>query len=253
MKNSALYLFFLASLVSCNIYAPFQSNLGTQGILEEALKCYRDGDIACAISYYNQLSDGSLKSRQLCTAYMYKAGMGLSQLINTTQKSSGMLEALANELAPWSSTKGSDAQTAVTHCSNYKTQESGGTNEREGILFKAISIFMDCAVRIAKSDQINQNGAAGSCDHTANNIGISGNGTITKADLDSGGDNGINGNLTNEQGMCDDDANACATNLQGVSSELTGAGLGNFDTIPAGLAGAAAAAARGFIINDFTN
>ncbi|MCB0417114.1 MAG: hypothetical protein H6617_08015 [Bdellovibrionaceae bacterium] len=250
MKKNVVYLFFLVSLISCNIYAPFQSNLGTQGILEEALKCYRNGDIACAISYYNQLSDGSLKSRQLCTAYMYKAGMGLSQLITTTQKSSGMLEALANELVPWSSTKGSDAASAVTHCTNYKTQESGGTNERESVLFKAISIFLDCATRIAKSDQINQSGNAGTCDNTSSTSGVFNNGAITKLDLDS--DGGVDGDLAGDQGMCDSDATTCSGNLVGISGELSAAGFGNFNTFPAALAGAGAAAARAAIISDFT-
>ncbi|MCB0404811.1 MAG: hypothetical protein KDD51_08485, partial [Bdellovibrionales bacterium] len=223
-------------------------NLGTQGILEEALKCYRNGDIACAISYYNQLSDGSLKSRQLCTAYMYKAGMGLSQLVSTTQKSTGMFGSLANELVPWNSTKGADAASALTNCSNYATAESGGANERESVLFKALSVFLDCAMKMAKSDLTNQNGAAGSCDHTADGA-TSGNGVITKEDIDSAGNDG---DLTGNQGMCDADATSCTTNLSTVSTDLTNAGFTNFNNIPTGLAAAAnATASRLAIINDF--
>src|SRR5690606_13010245 len=105
----------------------------------------------------------------------------------------------------------------------------------------ALGAYVQCATLLAKTEVVNQDDA-GTCDNDptrpADNI-------LEPDDISTTG----TGDISGGEGMCDDDANTCRLNLTTISTELSDAGLGNFDNVPAsvGTAGTAIFARQAFI------
>ena len=222
-RKSVWFLIF-PLLVSCNIYRPFTKNSTPEDFLEEALKCLHNGDFACAISNYNQLPAGELKSQKLCTAFLSKAGFTLNALLNIVGQSSNnqMMGNLANSMIPWNSTKQGDAALAKTNCEAFATSTASSTDKPTrdlGTLFKTMSHFVECALFMAKTDQFVANSTADTtCTTPGNNSG-----TVTAGDISDNAD----GSITSV-GMCSADANACNDDISTLNTtELSNAGLGD--------------------------
>jgi hypothetical protein len=231
--SSIVCSFFLFSLLSCNVYAPLNSNNSDLDKLEEAQKCLKDSDYACAIKQYNGLVDVTLKNQKLCQSYLSKGGVTLSVLTKQiNQSSSKMLSGLAKALFPWSSQKSEDLDNAKTYCVNYSADSS---SEELGILLKALAVFSHCAIRVAKAELFQATSNGGACNQT-----LSGNGSLDITDIAVNS----NGKLEyNAPGMCSEDVDACGADLTSVTeNELTHYGFtklaGAIHNLPSGFNGA---------------
>lgn len=216
MKNTlSFYLVVLLGLPllgGCNIYAPIA---GDGEPLEKAISCLHKGDFACAIEAYNRLPDGNEKLQKLCTVRMAQAGFSLSALIdifnNAESQGAQVLGAFANALLPYSAEREEGAAAAVTACNDYQAATAGSAPQEEnfGVLLRSLSLFLDCAVRMAKTDTL----VADSTGETACNTPGNGDGVVDETDigpadgdLDAGG-----------TGMCPADVIQCATNIGNLS------------------------------------
>ncbi len=214
-------------VTACNIYAPFNSNNSDLDKLEEAQKCLKDSDYSCAIEQYNGIKDTNLKNEKLCLVYLTKGGLTLNILINTlNQNSATMLSSLARALVPWSVLKGSDFDSAQTHC-----ESLGSDSSSQGIFLKAVGAFSHCAIRMAKADIIRSTSDS-DCNITGNS-----DGNLTSTDIIQNGTGAIgDGNA----GMCKVDVDTCRNDLSSlVVSELSNAGYselaGAISLLPAGV------------------
>ena len=238
MRTLLFALILVPLLLSCNAYSPLNSTSSIEDRLEEAQKCLRDSDYGCAITHYNALPDGKLKSEKLCMVHLAKGGVTLTTLINTVNKNnSKVLGNFAQTLMPWSSTKSADLDTAKTQCTNFAAD---GTSGNQGILLRTLSLMAHCSIRMAKTDQFLGNAETDTTCTTAGNA----SGTVTTGDI--GPVNGIIGSGTN--GMCAADVTSCVGDISALSaSALTTAGLtdlkGALDSIPAALKDATSATA----------
>lgn len=253
MKNFrvSVWVGILPILISCNIYAPLTSNSTVEDHLEEAQKCLHEGDYGCAIENYEKLPEGDLRKQKLCTVNLARAGFTLSSLINTiTQSKDQVLGDLATGLGKWSEIKATSAQAAVTNCLDFKNAATSGDL---GILLRTVSLFVDCANRISKTDQfVAVSDSDTDCNTTGNNSG-----TITKTDVSATSGGGIS---ASQPGMCAADVTACVNDIVAVpASELEGSGLGDiqgaYNQIPADLknSGAATPVIRGAIYGVISN
>jgi hypothetical protein len=221
----------LPLFVSCNIYGPFQGATSNTDYQELGTKCLNQGDYNCAISNFSMLPDGDTRNENLCEVYIAKTGFTISVLVNVvTQQSSQMLGSLAQAFVPWNATQASDAVSGATFCNTFANSPTSGNS---GILLKSIGLLVDCAVRIAKTDQFLGSDTNDSvCQTPGNN-----NGLIQQNDIISG-----NGPV-----MCSADAVQCAVDISQISaSDLGNANLSNlqgaYNNIPTGLKNSSAGA-----------
>ena len=223
MQKNIIRLFVHTAVVflfaGCNIYAPFTTKNNQNDYIEEAQKCLKNNDIGCAIDNYSLLPDGELKNQKLCVSYLSRAGFTSKLMLNVVaQNSDKVLGNLANALVPWTAQKMADAVSAAPFCN--------AVSGNVGTLFKVITLFVDCGLRMAKADVLIGSSPS---DTTCTTPNPASDGQVTKADIGSTG-----------AGMCTTDITACAqhfVDLVGVN--LSSAGLGNindaFNQIPAGL------------------
>jgi len=225
----------LLTLASCNVFAPLDAESSDQDFLEAAQKCLHDGDYACAISYYQRLSEGDRKNQNLCTTYLAKAGMDLPALLDVvTQQSSTMMGRLAAEFLPWNPTRTADAEAGKNACLAYAASGSSGN---AGVLLRTLGLLVDCATRIAKTDV-----TRGSSDSDTDCATAGDNsGTVVKSDIEG----------TGGEVMCSADVAICRDNISSLDAgELGNAELtdiqGALDQIPSDLknSGAAIGAVR---------
>lgn len=233
-KKALLFVVSLFLIASCNLYSPFNSTSTPNDFLEEALKCLHNGDFACAITNYEQLPDGDLKNQKLCTAYMAKAGLTLNTMLNVvTEQSTGMLGSLANAVIPWTAQKTTDAETARSYCNTFGASATSGEN---GVYLSSLGLMLDCAVRMAKTDQfVGASEADTSCSTVATKTG----GRISQGDIEGSG----------TQVMCTADVTQCRNDfvaVQNNNAAIQQAGLsdlkGALDAVPAELKNAASTA-----------
>lgn len=227
--SSILCSLFLFSILSCNAYAPLNSNNSDLDKLEEAQKCLKDSDYDCAINQYKGLGDATLKNQKLCQAYLSKGGITLSVLAKEINNSSAkMLSGLAKALFPWSSQKSEDLDNAKNYCVAYSSDSSSG---EMGILLRTVAVFSHCAIRVTKAELFQATSDAGPCNQT-----ISANGSLDALDI------AVNSNGTlasNAPGMCSDDVNTCGQDITSITeAELTQAGFdklaGAINNLPQG-------------------
>lgn len=215
----AVLLVCAVVVTACNIYAPFQPEGHVEDYLEAAQACLHKGDYACAIEKYEKLPEGNLRSEKLCMTYLSKAGFGLNALLSTLkQNNQQMMGSLANVFLPWSDTKGTDAATAKTHCI--------AVTGSSAALLKNVGYIVDCAMRMAKTDQrIGSNDSEETCTTAGNQSG-----RVTSSDIGS----------TGTAGMCKTDVIECANDMKAVSSsDLNNSQLSDIgstvDKVPANL------------------
>jgi hypothetical protein len=205
----------VAALVSCNIYAPFDSKSSDNDYVEAAQKCLHNNDYSCAVENYSKINSAELKSQHLCLVYLAKAGFTISALVNTVKNNSQtMLGTLATQMIPWSSQKTADAASAMTQCDAYAGFAASG---QTGILLKDLSHLVDCATQLAKSDQFIGSAPGDTTCTTAGNR----DGKVSKADVNSGGVANV---------MCDADAVRCATDFNTMDTSSLGSDLNDIKT-----------------------
>lgn len=250
--------------VSCNLYGPFGSIGSDEDHMEEALKCLHQtpADFDCAIAHYSILSDANTKNQKLCTVYLARAGLTLSALVNNFEAASGGITqafgSLANSVAPWSTAKQTSLELAVTVagddaaadisgvCKTYydaAVASSDTTLQNYGQLLLALGYFMDCSMRMAKTDQ-KVCTAAGQVIGDATDI--TGDNSITQSDIGP-----ATGALSaTDTGMCDDEVERCMDDtklLQGLGLGGADSSFGEIgsaaDSLPAELKAAVTAAA----------
>jgi hypothetical protein len=214
--SSIAYTLGLFFILSCNVYSPLNSNNSDLDKLEEAQKCLKDSDYACAINQYKNLSDATLKNQKLCQAYLSKGGVTLSVLVKEiNQSSSKMLSGLARALAPWDAQKSEDLDYAKTYCVDYSAD---GSSEDLGVLFKTLAVISHCSIRVAKANLFQATSNGGACNQT-----LLANGTLDATDI------AINSNgkiADGAPGMCSEDVDACGVDLTSVTeSQLTSSGF----------------------------
>jgi hypothetical protein len=218
--SSIVCSFFLFSLLSCNVYAPLNSNNSDLDKLEEAQKCLKDSDYACAISQYKNLSDPTLKNQKLCQAYLSKGGVTLSVLVKEINNSSTkMLSGLARALTPWDAQKSEDLDNAKTYCTAYFGDSS---SQKMGLLLNTISLFSHCAIRVAKANLFQATHDTGPCNQT-----LSTDNSLTATDIALTSDGTVG---TNSPGMCPKDVQDCGDDLVSVAlseSDLSSLGFDN--------------------------
>lgn len=204
--------------VSCNIYAPFTTKNNENDYLEEAIKCLRNDDIACAIANYEAMPEGDTRNQKLCVSYLSRSGFTAKLMLDVvSQNTDKVLGNLSNALIPWSAQKTSDAQSAYNSCKL--------VTGKLGTLLSSLALIVDCSLRIAKTDQLLASSTADTtCTTPGNNSG-----TVTQSDIGSSG-----------AGMCFADISACLTDIAAISSTaLRTADLANIasavDQIPAAL------------------
>lgn len=234
-------VFFTAALASCNLYSKFGSTGGDDGKIEEALKCLHDGDYACAIEQYNAIVDTTEKAKRLCQVQLARAGLTLNVLITQLGSSSTSLGELAEAIMPWTQEKQTAIEAAATPCDDFNTAAAAsGVSEtaKYGELLRSMSGVMNCAVRVAKTDQFVASSDADTTCTTAGN----GDGQITPEDIS---DN-TNGTIT-AKGMCTADAKSCAERLNAVGTDSSD---GELDGVLGQLAAAAGFTAGDAIRNE---
>lgn len=225
-------------LAGCNIYQPFKSSKTANDYIEEAQKCLHDGDYDCAITNYNQLPAGVDKQEKLCTVYISKAGMSLSDLVSVVnQNSVRMMGALAQSIVPWTEAKGTAIAAGITACG-----DSALVATETGKLLKALALYTDCAVRMAKTDEfVATSNSDTACDTAGNR-----NGLVREGDIADNSDGTISAT-----GMCAADVTACRTDLRTISVEslLSGIGVDSLATayqaIPSELTGSSSGTTDG--------
>jgi hypothetical protein len=227
VKLTAAWIFSLCVLLllpSCNIYSLVSKASSDQDRVEEGQKCLHKNDYPCAIENYQAISDPNLKYQKLCLVYLLKVGVTLNTLLSVvTQANSSMLGNLSQKMLPWNDTKGTDAATGKDYClSLSQLPDSGAT----GVLLKTLGMMVDCAVRMAKTDQFV---GADALDTVCTTPGDR-NGRISVSDIESAGG----------QVMCSSDVTLCQSDLSQISgSSLSQNGLndikGGVDSIPAAL------------------
>jgi len=199
------------ALVSCNIYAPFDSKSDSNDYIEAAQKCLHDNDYACAVENYNSLPAGELKSQRLCVVYLAKAGFTINALIGTVKTNSAtMLGTLAEALVPWDATKSADVNEATVNCAAYAAFPGSG---QTGVLLKNVAYLVDCATQLAKTDVLLGSSAA---DTTCTTASTSGDGLIRQADINAGGVGAT---------MCLTDAVRCTTDFAAMDTASLGSSL----------------------------
>lgn len=234
--------------VSCNLYKPFSSGSSVSDILEEAQACLHAADYDCAITQYSRLPDGNQKSEKLCVVNMAKAGFGLTVMMETvtnSNSSTALVGSLANDLLPFSATKLAAAEAAKENCADMTSTDDTAK------LYKVLSLLVDCAIRIARTDTQQATSANPTeCNITEEHTG---DGVIDASDI--GGNAGTGALSGGEPGMCDVDALICVENLDlAVDEDLTGSGMGflegNLGAIPAGVVSAGTASAARDALKD---
>lgn len=235
----AIWASVLPFVLSCNVYAPLTKVSSAEDHMEEAQKCLHEGNFACAISHYEALPAGATRTQKLCTVNLARAGFTLSGLIKTiTQSKDTVLGELANGLGKWDDVKAASAVSAVDYCKQYG--DLGAESGDLGVLLKTVSLFVDCANRISKSDQfVGTSESDDDCSTAGNNSG-----TITKKDISGTSDGSIS---ASKPGMCHVDVVACLNDVLAVpQSQLEGSGLGDikgaYDNVPAALKDSTSAA-----------
>ena len=206
----------ISALLSCNVYAPFNSNHSDLDKLEEAQKCLKSSDFECAIKQYEKLGDSKLKTQKLCQVYLTKGGITLKVLNDTINKTGGtMISKLALELMPFDIDKFSDFDLAKTNCENFA---AANPSDGLGVLLKTIAEFSHCAIRMAKTHTFQGTSDADTaCNQPPNNLAPN----LVREDITPN-------NLGGYPGMCYSDAVACYNDLKAVSySVLTDAGYEN--------------------------
>ncbi len=229
MRLTGLFFFilFLPICISCNLYSSFVSPKTDAEYLEEAQQCLNNDDYACAIANYEKISDTLLRNRKLCLVHMTRAGLKVSALINIiTESNSSALGNLAKQLIPWSQDKGDIANLAKTQCDTFKNTADSGN---EGVLFRSLSRFLDCATRIAR---VEKQVAASESDNSCNTAGND-NGSLEASDVADS-----DGNISaSNPGMCPSDVGICRTDILEIDPDsLSSAGLsevkGAYDNLP---------------------
>lgn len=206
----------IAALVSCNIYAPFDSKSSDNDYVEAAQKCLHESDYGCAVENYSKIGNAELKSQHLCLVYLAKAGFTINSLVSTVKTNSAtMLGTLGTALIPWNAQKTADAASAVTQCDTYAGFTSSG---QTGVLLQDLARLVDCATQLAKADKVLQvNNADTNCTGTGN-----GDGRVSKADVNSGG----GGN----NAMCAADADRCTADFNGMNTSGLSSDLADIKT-----------------------
>ncbi|MFM8315354.1 MAG: hypothetical protein ACKOA8_13795 [Deltaproteobacteria bacterium] len=230
-----LHFFILSltilSLISCNLYTPFNTTGSDLDKLEEAQKCLSDSNYDCALEQYEKLEDNTLKQQKLCQTYLSRGGVTLTVLVNSlNQNSSKMLPNYAQKFVPWTSRKSADLDLAKTHCVNFNSL----SNKEEAVLLKTIALFSHCAIRMARTDMFQAT-------HVDINDCTTPNAQANRvlSAVDIGGDS--NGELVSgSPGMCKPDVDACASDIQAISSaDLNAAGFtdlaGALSKLPTGI------------------
>jgi hypothetical protein len=200
--------------VSCNVFAPFNTTTTTQDLIEIAEQCEVNNDYTCAVDNYLQLPDGYLKNQKLCAGYMAKAGLTLSAILNSVVSNPTnpyLLGVLATDFIPWNTTKASDAQSAVTYCTN----NAGTGASSSDILLQTISFILDCTMRMARANSWVAISEVDPCD----SVSGSNSGTLSALDI-SKANTGIIG--PGSPGMCPVDVEACLSDILAIQSGQLG-------------------------------
>jgi hypothetical protein len=214
MQKNIIRLFLSTVVVSlfvgCNIYAPFTTTDNDNDYIEAAQKCLKTDDIGCAINNYQLLSDPQLKNEKLCVSYLSRSGFTSKILVDVVEQNSGqVLGNLSDALIPWTSDKTSDAVTAAGYCN--------AVTGSVGTLLQVVALFVDCALRIAKTDLIWGSSPSDTVCTTPNPAP---DGKVTSSDIGSSG-----------AGMCSTDITLCAEHIVQIAAlDLNAAGLGNIAT-----------------------
>lgn len=211
--RSLLMVFLTLGLASCNLYSKFGSSGSDEGKIEEALKCLHDGDYACAIANYSALADATEKARRLCQVNLARAGLTLPVLINelgSGTDSATALGDLATAILPWTQEKQTAIEDAASPCDTYYAAD---TASQYGKVLSTLSGLMDCAVRLAKTDQF----VAKSDGDTECTTAGNGDSKITAADVSDQS----NGTITTG-GMCTSDATVCKNRISATSGSSGG-------------------------------
>lgn len=217
--DSLWALFTIPFLVSCNVYSPLASPATDAEYREEARFCLEKQDYACALANYSKMTASESRDQKLCVINMARAGFTINVLLNiANDRTSGsqILAKIAQQVMPWNSVKAAAATEAVTQCAAYM---SSATNQKFGTLLRALSLILDCSVRMSKSDLfVSANDTPDTCDLAGN-----ANGVLTATDITADG----TGILTSlNKGMCKTDVSACLTNMANVAAlQLTNSGL----------------------------
>ncbi len=212
------------ALASCNIYSKFGSTGSDEGKTEEALKFLQQNppDYDGAIEQYSALSDTNEKNRHLCQVNLARAGLTLPVLINDLGSGGGDATAigdLATAILPWTQEKQTAVEAAAAPCDAYIA--AAPTLQFAKIL-QTLSGLMDCAVRLARTDQfVARSNGDTTCTTAGNN-----DGAVTRADVSDQ----TNGTITTS-GMCTADAVACKNRIVSTGGVTSG------DTDVDGLAG----------------
>jgi hypothetical protein len=142
----------LPLLLSCNIYRPFTSNSSDEDHREEATKCEQDGDYACAISNWKQLSVQSEQDQHLCMIEISQAGIGISVLVKQLAgkiDTNTILGDLATAVSPYTADKATAATQALSTCGAYRGELPGQLAD----LLLGAALLADVSVRIARTAQ----------------------------------------------------------------------------------------------------
>jgi hypothetical protein len=221
MKPTKIYLFSLVRsliallcipfCISCNVFAPFNTENSTEDIIEVAQQCEAQGDYNCAVYNYLKLPDSDLKNTKLCLGYMASAGLTLNSIVNTLVNQSNsayVIGIFAQSLMPWNAARSTNASTAVNYCNAI----AGPNATTTGILLQTVSLLVDCAVRMGKTDQFlaTSDLLTDSCSTAGPNTGI-----LTALDI-AVASTGLA--TPSQPGMCPNDVQACKTDILSIQS-----------------------------------
>ena len=198
---------FLLSVISCNLYAPFNTYGSDVDFIEEGTKCLHNNDYDCAAREFAKISDQTKKSQKLCTVNLARAGFTISALLGTVNGGGNdMLVKLATALIPWTETKSSAADDAKTNCGTFASLT---TNPDLGALLKSTSLIVHCSNRVSKTDLYL---GTSETDETCTTAG-NGDGKLTATDVSAVSDGAIA-----PKGMCAKDVIACREDISTLSS-----------------------------------
>lgn len=210
----------LPMLLSCNVYKPLSSPGTDEEYRQAALACLHQGDYTCAVDNYNKLSDTVERDQNLCEVEMAQAGMTLDALVNViSEKTTGtqLFGAVANQLLPYTTDKGTAAADARTKCA---TLPLSGSHAKLNVLLQSLSYIADCASRMSATSVVQ-------CTSSSTTVAGTGHSTVLAADISA-----TDGTYASSgKAMCDTDANQCALDYYNAFAVLTSLQNNGFDQV----------------------
>jgi hypothetical protein len=235
LSLALLYPVLVLGLSSCNIYKPLASPSNDEEYIQEAQKCLNDGNYTCALDAYSKIGATDLKNEKLCLAQLTRAGLGISELVQTISSDSsgsGMLGALARALIPWTEEKETAALAAITECDKLSTI----SETQKSSLLRILAYLSDCSIRLAKTDvKVATSESTTSCNSTTDGDN---DGVLASTDIATTPGAALS---TSNPGMCEFDVRKCIANIDtanalasGLGGDLSGVS-GNLTDVPAAL------------------